>query len=109
MSKDIQRLIAEEQASSDSNPDAPITSSAHQSRPNQARSTVYSIRLNPGEVVAVRNLAEEAGLPASTLVRSWIVERVRAEQGDVSNAEAELRAAQLHLAQLQKHLSRHAS
>lgn len=109
MSSDIERLVAEEAASSEANPDAPVPASAALSRPNQARSTVYSIRLNPDEVAAMHALADAAGLPASTLVRSWIIERVRTEQGEVSDAEAELRAAQLHLAHLQRHLTQHAS
>jgi hypothetical protein len=37
---------------------------------------VYSVRLTPDEAAALEAAAEQAGLPASTLVRSWIVERV---------------------------------
>ena len=109
MSTEIQRLVAEEAASSEANPDAPVPANSSVSRPNRARSTVYSIRLNSEEVAEVQALAEAAGLPASTLVRSWIVERIRAEHGEVSNAEAELRAAQRHLAHLERHLRQHAS
>lgn len=106
MSKDFEQLVAEEAAASEANPDAPIRTSAVLTRPNQARSTVYSIRLNPDEVAAVQSLADLAGLPASTLVRSWIIERVRTAQGELSYAEAELHAAQLHLSHLQQHLAR---
>jgi hypothetical protein len=109
MSTDIERLLAEEAADSEANPDAPVATGSTISRPNRARSTVYSVRLNPEEVAAVQALAEAAGLPASTLVRSWIIERMRAENGEVSDAETELRAAQLHLAHVQRHLSQHAS
>lgn len=109
MSNDVERQIAEEAAASEENPDAPVPSGAKVSRPNRARSTVYSIRLNPDEVAAVQALADDAGIPPSTLVRSWIVERVRIEQGEVSEAEAELHAAQRHLAHLQRHLAHHAS
>jgi hypothetical protein len=77
MNSDIERQIAEEAAASEANPDAPIPAGAAVSRPNRARSTVYSVRLDPDEVAAVQALADAAGLPASTLVRSWIVERVR--------------------------------
>ncbi len=108
MSNHIQRLIAEEAAASETNRDAPIPANATVSRPNRARSTVYSIRLYPAEVAALQALADAVGVPASTLVRSWIAERVRAEQGEVSDAEAELHAAQFHLAHLQRHLSRDA-
>ena len=109
MSTEIQRLVADEAAASEANPDAPIPAASRVSRPNRARSTVYSIRLNPDEVAEVQALADAAGLPASTLVRSWIIERIRAEHGDVSEAEAELRAAQRHLAHLERHLREHAS
>jgi hypothetical protein len=70
---------------------------------------VYSIRLNPDEVAALQSRAETAGIPGSTLARSWIVERIQQEQAGLSDAQAELRAAQRHLAHLQKHLQRHAS
>jgi hypothetical protein len=109
MSTDIERLLAEEAADSESNPDAPLAAGSTISRANRARSTVYSVRLNPDEMAAVQALAEAAGLPASTLVRSWITDRIRAEQGEVSDAESELRAAQRHLAHLERHLRQHAS
>jgi len=48
------------------------------------------VRLSPDEVAAVQLAAERADLPASTLVRSWIVERARNE--GLSPAESRLRA-----------------
>src|SRR6266542_2769610 len=109
MTTKVQRLVAEEAAASEENPQAPVSADSVVSRPNRARSTVYSVRLNPEEVAEVQALAAAAGLPASTLVRSWIVERIRSERSDESDAESELRAAQRHLAHLQRHLSQHAS
>jgi hypothetical protein len=109
MSTKVERLVAEEAAASDANPEAPVPDGATLSRPNRARFTVYSIRLNTEEVAEVQALAEVAGLPASTLVRSWIIERIRSEHGEESDAETELRAAQRHLAHVQRHLSQHAS
>lgn len=38
------------------------------------RPTVYSVRLNTEEVAVLQEFADEAGLPASTLVRFWIIE-----------------------------------
>ena len=78
-------------------------------RPNRGRSTVYSIRLNPDEVAALQSIADAAGVPGSTLARSWIVQRIQEEQAGLSDAEAELRAAQRHLAHLQRHLRQQAS
>ncbi len=107
MNKDIEQLLAEEAEASDTNQDAPIPTSAILSRPNQEGSIVYSIRLYPDEVVALRALADATGVPASTLVRSWILEHT--ELGQITDAESELHAAQLHLAHLQRFLSRNAS
>lgn len=51
---------------------------------------MYSVRLTEDEVAAVAAAAERAQLPASTLVRSWIVERARSLNSDA--ADARLRA-----------------
>jgi hypothetical protein len=106
---DIKKIIEEETEASEANRDAPIPEGAKVTRPNRGRSTVYSIRLNPEEVAALQSLAETAGVPGSTLARSWIIERIQEEQAGLSDAETELRAAQRHLAHLQKHLQRYAS
>ena len=107
--KDPRRLIEEETEASEARPDAPIPKGAAVTRPNQPRSTVYSVRLNPSEVAALQALAEAEGIPASTLARAWIVERLREEQEGLGDAEAELRAARRHLAHLQRHLRREVS
>jgi hypothetical protein len=106
---EINKIIEEETDASETNRDAPISDDAKISRPNRSRSTVYSIRLNPEEVAALQALGEAAGVPGSTLARSWIVERIREEQTGINDAEAELRAAQRHLAHLQRHLRQQAS
>lgn len=100
MSK-IERLIREELDASESNPDAPQAPEVEVSRPNRVRSTVYSIRFNAEEVAAIQELAIAASLPASTLVRSWIVERIKSEQGETGDVESELQTIQLHLTHLQ--------
>ncbi len=82
----------------------PIPNGAKITQPNRGRSTVYSIRLNLDEVAALETIADAAGVPGSTLARSWIVERMQEEQVGLSDAEAELRAAQRHLVYLQRHL-----
>ena len=106
---DIEKIIEAETEASEENRDAPITEGTKISRPNQGRSTVYSIRLNPEEVTALQSIADAAGVPGSTLARSWIVQRIQEEQTTVSDAEVELRAAQRHLTHLQQHLRRQAS
>jgi predicted transcriptional regulator len=106
---DIDKIIEAETEASENNRDAPIPEGAQITRPNRGRSTVYSIRLNPDEVAALQSIADAAGVPGSTLARSWIVERIQEEQAGLSDAEAELRAAQRHLTHLQRHLRQQAS
>lgn len=48
-------------------------------RPNRDRSRVYSVRLSEAEYQAVQQVAAAAHLPASTLVRSWILARLEQE------------------------------
>lgn len=43
------------------------------------RSHVYSVRLSTEEQARVQSVAEARHLPASTLVRSWILERLDQE------------------------------
>lgn len=105
---DIKKIIEAETEDSENYRDARIPEGTKITRPNRGRSTVYSIRLNPDEVAALQAISDAAGLPGSTLARSWIVERIQEEQAGLSDAEAELRAAQRHLAHLQRHLRQQA-
>lgn len=74
----IEELLEREALASESNPDAPLKPGTTVSR-GHARSKVYSVRLNQAEVEQVERLAARLGLPASTMVRSWIVERLAAD------------------------------
>ena len=78
--KDVRKLIGEEAEASEARSDAAIPEGASVTRPNQPRSTVYSVRLNPTEVAALQALAETEGVPASTPARAWVIERLREEQ-----------------------------
>lgn len=51
---------------------------AKPTRPN--RSKVYSVRLSASEQALIEQVAEARHLPASTLVRSWILERLDGER-----------------------------
>lgn len=75
---DLEKVLREEAEHAEEHRDAPAGPETSVSRPGRARSTVYSVRLNPEEVRGLQELAEQAGIPASTLVRSWIVDRIRA-------------------------------
>ena len=57
--------------------DAPYPKTTKPKRPN--RSQVYSVRLSAEEQNRVQSIADAKHLPASTLVRSWILERLDAE------------------------------
>lgn len=73
----IDKLLREEAEHAEAHRDAAAGPETKVSRPGHARSTVYSVRLNAEEVSSLQQLAEQAGLPASTLVRSWIIDRIR--------------------------------
>lgn len=60
--------------------DAPLPEGAAYTRPNRNRSQVYSVRLSPAEHAMVQQVADAKHLPASTLVRSWILEQLNHER-----------------------------
>jgi hypothetical protein len=76
--KDLQEIVAEETAASEAARDLPL--SARAVRKGQSRSVVYSVRLTPEQTEAIQQIAEEAGIPASALVRDWVVEGLAAER-----------------------------
>jgi hypothetical protein len=59
--------------------DEPLPEGVEYQRPGHARSKVLQVRLNPEEYEAVEQEAARRELPVSTLVRSWILERLREE------------------------------
>jgi len=77
---DLQRLITEEAEYAEAHRDDPIPPDARATRPNRAKSVMFSLRLNPDELTAVQDLARESDIPASALVRGWIVQRLAAER-----------------------------
>lgn len=83
--EEFEQLLRDE---AEANRDQPLPGDAVGTRPNHNRSTVYSVRLTADEVAAVQSAADQAGIPSSTLVRSWIVARLKG----TSAAEASLRA-----------------
>ncbi len=58
--------------------DEPYPEGVKGKRPN--RSNVYSVRLSAEEKEAVERVAHAQHLPASTLVRVWILERLDRER-----------------------------
>jgi hypothetical protein len=79
MSEDAKQLIEQIAAESEATMNDPAPPGTVYTRPNRARSAMFSLRLNPEELAAVQALAEAQGVPASTLARAWIVQRLAAE------------------------------
>jgi hypothetical protein len=77
--KELQQRVDEEAAASEATRDQPL--SARAIRRGQGRSVVYSVRLTPEQTDEIQRIAEDAGVPASSLVRDWVVEGLAAERG----------------------------
>ena len=77
--KELQELVEEETAASEASRDAAL--SERVVRKGRTRSVVYSVRLTPEQTDEIQRIAEEAGIPASALVRDWVVEGLAAERG----------------------------
>lgn len=74
---DLAARLREESETSMNDPYPP---EAVGSRPNRRRSQVYSVRLSAEEQDELRRVADAKHLPTSTLVRSWILERLDHER-----------------------------
>lgn len=90
---DIARLIDEEAEHAEHTRDDPYPPGAVAERRNRARSTVYSVRLGDDEVAEIHRLAQSAGVPASTLVRTWITQRIAAARSTSSAVDPAVREA----------------
>lgn len=84
-SKIADELRAEAEAA-EADPDAPARPGTVITRHGQ-RSRVYSLRLAESEINALEAAAERAGIPASTLARTWIAERL-ASDDDTADVQA---------------------
>ncbi len=89
---ELRRLLDEEAEHAEATKDDPIPASAlaRATRPNRGRSVMFSLRLNPDELAAVQALADDQGVPASTLVRGWIVRQLAAEHAGATDTAAML-------------------
>lgn len=54
----------------------PLPDHAEDSRPDQPRSQMFSVRLSPEEIAELTEAAKTANLPARTLARAWILDRL---------------------------------
>jgi len=79
MAKTIDPALADRlQRESEQTKDDPYPAGTSGRRPN--RQKVYSVRLSAEEEAEVLRVAAAKHLPASTLVRSWILERLVQER-----------------------------
>lgn len=76
----IDDALTEEIARSEATRDTPMPANARGVRPNRARSTVFSVRLNPAEVKRLETIAERRELPPATLARAYIVRGMQVEE-----------------------------
>lgn len=90
---DTARLIDEEAEHAEVTRDEPYPPDTVAERRNRPRASVYSIRLSDDEVAAVQRLADDAGVPASTLVRSWILQRIARAPRDTTDVDPSVREA----------------
>jgi hypothetical protein len=76
------RLAAEAEAAEnapDEDDGQPLPPHVKVSRPNQARSKVLQVRLNPEEFEAVERIARRRGLPPSTVARAQLLQLIANE------------------------------
>lgn len=73
-------LAAKLRKESENSKDEPYPAETLGYRPNRTRSQIYSVRLSAEEQAELRRVADTKHLPASTLVRSWILERLDHER-----------------------------
>ena len=87
---ELRQMIAIEAEHAEATKDDPIPPDASKraTRPNLARSVTFTLRLNPEELAAVRALAQDHNISASTLVRGWIVRQLAAEHGAPTDTAA---------------------
>jgi hypothetical protein len=69
----------------------PLPAHVRVERRNDPRSRMFSVRLREDELSALDQLAQQRGIPARTLARSWLLDRLHAEERS-SGAEHDLAA-----------------
>lgn len=84
----VEHLLDQEAEHAERHRDDPAPADVKGTRPNRGRSVMFSLRLNPDEFADVQRLAEESGVPASALVRGWILHRLAAERDSPASAVA---------------------
>ncbi|MBN9611801.1 MAG: hypothetical protein J0I11_21110 [Actinobacteria bacterium] len=76
----LRALIAAEAEYAEAHRDDPLPAGARATRPNRAKSAMFSLRLREDELAGIHELAMAADVPASAMVRGWIAERLASER-----------------------------
>lgn len=84
---DVERLLKEEAEYAEAHKDEPLRGGTSIVRGGQ-KSKVYTLRLTESEYARLEIVAEKVGLPPSTLVRTWIAERLAAEDPERADFQA---------------------
>ncbi|MGB3954949.1 MAG: CopG family transcriptional regulator [Brooklawnia sp.] len=87
----ISDLIASEADAAERNPDAPIKPGSKVTRGHQ-RAKTLQVRLNVEEFDALTHLAEQRGLPVSTLARDLLLSHLAGSDDSAKSLIARIRA-----------------
>jgi hypothetical protein len=95
MSKVDELLEAEAEAAEAYEMPKRLPNNVRVEQPNRLRSVVVSVRLSSDEHEEIRQAAEAANLPVSTILRLWALDRLHAERtgGTVADRLARLERA----------------
>jgi hypothetical protein len=101
--KEVERLIEEETETSERTRDDALSDRAV--RKGETRSVVYSVRLTPEQTKEIQRIADDARIPASGLVREWVLDGLAAERGG-STVDVLVEALSRDVDRLRRRLSR---
>jgi hypothetical protein len=97
----VEQLLAEETEASERTRDEPLSERA--ARKRQTRSVVYSIRLTPEQTQQIQRIAAAADVPATALVRGWVLQGLAAERE--GSVEQTVEALSRDVARLRRQLT----
>jgi hypothetical protein len=97
----VEQQLAEETEASERTRDEPLSERA--ARKRQTRSVVYSIRLTPEQTQEIQRIAAAAAVPATALVRGWVLQGLAAERE--GSVEQTVEALSRDVARLRRQLT----
>ena len=96
MSESLQQLLAREAAEAEARADAEERGEAEPARGQRGRrpardpSQVYAVRIPVSRLRELRQVADQLGIPPTTLIREWVIERLDKLHADTSAEAAPL-------------------